>query len=381
MTLPLDVNNFPWLYECKNDKYKSIDVGKWMLFYDKSLMNEAWVIAKRLYREDKLHGVTSMKCSTAFENSRASMLDEGVIILYCNNSSNEEMIMNIGKNIIEMFNYKEKQYIYYKTDLQTREGTVATGCKKNHTYKLCNKLNKGKFLFKLQESNPILQIERTYPTKKLEKTYINRYDEYVFQKLNEMNGDAELQSDYKKWKNGINYKTNRKIKINGKIHRELEKKFIIHGNSLSGSWGGAIMFDNLNHIDKNEYLQETKKLNNEVDRENSIINEYNIIIDSVIEKIKKLEKWDDFIVFEGKQYGIPCIFDNIHRENDCFGDMVFTCKKIEVWSNDRPFCICNDVETTYSIYKCSKCNYENKIMESRTGGGNSYVSNVELCLY
>ena len=128
-----------------------------MLFYDKSLMNEAWVLAKKLYRENKLDGVKSMKCSTAYENPRASQLDEGIIILYCSNSSNEETIMNIGKKILEMFDYKEKQIVYYKTDLQTREGTIATGSKKNHTYKLFNTLYKGKCLIKLQGSNPFLE--------------------------------------------------------------------------------------------------------------------------------------------------------------------------------------------------------------------------------
>lgn len=52
--LPLEVSDSPWLYENKNDGVKSVDTGKWMLFYDKSLMNEAWIIAKKLYRENKL---------------------------------------------------------------------------------------------------------------------------------------------------------------------------------------------------------------------------------------------------------------------------------------------------------------------------------------
>ena len=49
-----------------------------------------------------------------------------------------------------MFNYKEQKIIYYKTDVQTREGTNATGSKKNHTYKLVNTLYKGKCLINLQ---------------------------------------------------------------------------------------------------------------------------------------------------------------------------------------------------------------------------------------
>ena len=95
--LPLEVSDIPWLYEINNEGVKYVDTGKWMLFYDKSLINEAWVISKKLYRENKLDGVISMKCSTAYENPRASTLDEGIIILYCNNSSNEETIINIGK--------------------------------------------------------------------------------------------------------------------------------------------------------------------------------------------------------------------------------------------------------------------------------------------
>lgn len=46
--LPLEVSDSPWLYENKNDCVKNVDTGKWMLFYDKSLMNEAWIIAKKL---------------------------------------------------------------------------------------------------------------------------------------------------------------------------------------------------------------------------------------------------------------------------------------------------------------------------------------------
>ena len=78
---------------------------------------------------------------------------------------------------------------------------------------------KGKCLIKLQCSKPILPveepliIERHYPSKRQEKSYPERYDNSIFEKLNEMNADTELQNYYKKWKDGINYKTNRKIKI------------------------------------------------------------------------------------------------------------------------------------------------------------------------
>ena len=372
--LPLEVSDSPWLYETSNDDVKHINTGKWMLFYDKSLMDESWALAKKLYRENKLEGVINMKCSTAYENPRASRLDEGIIILYCSNSSNEETIMNIGKNILKIFNYKEQQIIYYKTDLQTREGTIATGSKKNHTYKIFNTLYKGKCLIKLECSEQTLKveniqkIERKYPNKKQEKIYPERYDFSVFEKLNEINADTELQNDYKKWKNGINYKTNRKIKIDGKIHRELKQNFII--NSC-----GGILFDKLNNINQHEYLKETIQINSDIDVENIIIKDYNKIVDSIIEKIQNLEKWNEFIEFEGKCYGITSkVINMIHRENNCFGEMVFTRKEKTYSSNDRPFCNYDDTETIYSIYNCSKCKYEDKIFESRTGGGTQYVS-------
>jgi DNA polymerase III epsilon subunit-like protein len=159
--LPLEVSDSPWLYENNNEDIKSVDTGKWMLFYNKSLMNEAWFVAKKLYREHKLDGVETMKCSTAYENPRASQFNEGIIILYCNDSSNEEIIMNIGKKIIEIFDYKERQIIYYKTDIQTHKGTFATGSKKNHTYKLFNALYKGKCLL----SKNYLKIEEMHKYK------------------------------------------------------------------------------------------------------------------------------------------------------------------------------------------------------------------------
>ena len=212
------------------------------------------------------------------------------------------------------------------------------------------------------------KIERQYPTKKREKPYPERYDNSVFEKLNEMNGDAELQNDYKKWKDGINYKTNRKIKIDGKIHRELKQKFMIYTC-------GGVLFDTLNSINTDEYLQETNQIINEIDFENAIIKDYNKLIDSIIEKIQKLEKWNDFIVFEGKCYGITSkVLNNIHIENNCFGEMVLMREETEHTFNDRPFCNYNDKETTYSVYKCSKCNYENKIVECRSGGGSQCVS-------
>jgi hypothetical protein len=68
------------------------------------------------------------------------------------------------------------------------------------------------------------KIKRQYPTKKQEKEYPQRYNNSVFEKFT----DTKLQNDYKKWKAGINYKTNRKITIGKKLHRDLKQKFMIY---------------------------------------------------------------------------------------------------------------------------------------------------------
>lgn len=210
---------------------------------------------------------------------------------------------------------------------------------------------------------------RQYPTKKKEKPYPNRYDSAVFEKLNEMNEDTELRKEYKKWKVGINYKTNRKITMGKKLHEELRRKFMIYTAC------GDVLFDTLNSINADEYLQETNIINSEIDVENAIVKDYNKLVDGVIEKIQKLEKWNDFIEFEGNYYGITSkVLNNIHIEHDCFGQMIFTRKETEFSFNDRPFCNYDDKETTYSIYKCSKCIYETKMYECSTGGGSQYVS-------
>jgi hypothetical protein len=163
--LPLNVNQFPWLYEksVKNkfeiselvvetkddvfEKIKNIGVGKWMLFYPKILLNEKWEHAKQLYRNNKLKDIFAMKCSTNYVNPRAPNSEEGIIILYCSDSYNEEKIMNIGKTILQFFDYNERKIIYYKTDFQTIKGTVATGSNINYTYKLINPLYKTKYPF------------------------------------------------------------------------------------------------------------------------------------------------------------------------------------------------------------------------------------------
>jgi len=130
---PTEVLDTYWLHERLVSKKLEINnPGKWMLFYNKETFDEKWNHIKRLFRENSLNGVFAMKCSTGLDNPRASDKNTGVIILYCNNSDNEEYIINIGKIIMNSTSYNKR--MFYKTDNQTGEGTRATGSKSNHTY-------------------------------------------------------------------------------------------------------------------------------------------------------------------------------------------------------------------------------------------------------
>ena len=65
--------------------------------------------------------------------------------------------------------------------------------------------------------------------------------------------------------------------------------------------------------------------------------------------------------------------NNIHIENNCGGNMIFTHEDTEYLFNDRPFCNYNDKEITYSNFKCSKCDYLYRKFKSSIGGGSQYI--------
>ena len=136
--LPLDVYDSRWLRFDKKYSEKSIKIcGKWALYFnDKSLMNEVWKVAIKSLMEDKLYGVQCLECSTNYVEKSGHICTIGMLIFVCDvspNEENEEIIMNVGKNILEIFNYDERQSIYYKS-----KTTIPTS--KNYTYKLDNHL-------------------------------------------------------------------------------------------------------------------------------------------------------------------------------------------------------------------------------------------------
>ena len=144
--LPLDVYDSRWLRFDKKYSEKSIKIcGKWALYFnDKSLMNEVWKVAIKSLMEDKLYGVQCLECSTNYVEKSGRICTIGMLIFVCDvspNEENEEIIMNVGKNILEIFNYDERQSVYYKSDQSTfikKEFTIPTST--HYTYKLDNHL-------------------------------------------------------------------------------------------------------------------------------------------------------------------------------------------------------------------------------------------------
>ena len=184
----------------------------------------------------------------------------------------------------------------------------------------------------------------------------NRLTEEDFIKYNEIS----IDSDYLKLLSGINPITNKKIKINGDTYKRVLKKYMIKGYKPS----------DISDINISDYINETakmiadnilyneihadklKKYNNLVDIVNEKYSKYSEECLVIIEKIKKLETWDSFVEFNSIKYGIPSIYENIHRENDCMGTI----------SKDNELCTCFEcmhmgicMNPIKLVTKCSKC--------------------------
>ena len=189
-------------------------------------------------------------------------------------------------------------------------------------------------------------IIHKYPTQKDGRIYKIRYNKDDFEKYIKISKSIE---NYEKWKIGINFKTNRKIKIGGKTHRQLgyEYFYIKQGTTTSFTY---ILFNKLDGINIELYIEETEKIKKEIE-------DYNLKVDEIICKINLLEKWEEYILFEGIKYGIPYVYKNIHRENNCLGLIIkdyhkeCTCNLCEDWGG------CGKSSGT-QYYKCVKCDYK-----------------------
>jgi hypothetical protein len=120
-----------------NNKY-----GKFMLWYDKDIIDSKWKLATDLFHDNKLENIVNMKCSTSMNKPNAYDDNGSVILLYCVDSNKKEL-REIAKNIINLFDYRHKSIISYKTNVQTRKGSEYKPYRiKNHLYKKCESCEK-----------------------------------------------------------------------------------------------------------------------------------------------------------------------------------------------------------------------------------------------
>ncbi|XP_044737283.1 uncharacterized protein LOC123299112 [Chrysoperla carnea] len=136
------------VFDVDSIRYSNIDIqskyedgiengGKWLMFIDKSKLDEVWANCCQIYDEEKLIGVSHLKCSTNFKNPRTNSHQSGAIRFYCGPASEEKKIIEIGRNILKFIPYHcITGYMIYKSNEQTKKGTRKTGQKINHLYKL-----------------------------------------------------------------------------------------------------------------------------------------------------------------------------------------------------------------------------------------------------
>lgn len=190
-------------------------------------------------------------------------------------------------------------------------------------------------------NQPIL---RQSPPRKDERAYTDRYTRHDFERYKEITQNLE---NFEKWKLGINPSTNRKIKIGGLKHQEIESAFTIYHGRTS-----FFLFTKLDGLNMDLYMDETENIKQAIDK-------YNANVSAVIREIHALQRWDDYVAFEGGHYGIPSVHADIHRENDCMGVVVEThyercrCHSCEDWGG------CSNPTGTQH-YACEKCGYRYK---------------------
>jgi hypothetical protein len=194
---------------------------------------------------------------------------------------NNISILNLLKGEYTVYNIKnisDNNLLKYLHLLMNKCNNT-TSAKRNKK----NKITEFKYLSDpVSHSEPVKPVHPEYPIGRINANTgtitnvasTNNNSNSIIERCFPQKKDIENEhfDDYKKWKNGINYITNRKIKIGGKTHTRLKEKIIKDLTKYP-----ALM---------DEYV-------------------YNEIVDDIIEKIKKLKKWTDFIEFEGKKYGIP----------------------------------------------------------------------------
>lgn len=170
-----------WHYHGDHGFKSNQNIGKWMLFYLNEEIDTMWEKIKKLYDEDMLNGIDTMKVSTSKPNPRSSDPNKKVIIAY--SSGSEQDIMDTGRNLMEQMQYETD--MYYKLDSQTSGGTIATGQKKNHKYKISPTVKTPPAELFTRHESTALQLPQNIQENLTVSSSQPNYVEFIFNALKE----------------------------------------------------------------------------------------------------------------------------------------------------------------------------------------------------
>ena len=129
-----------------------------------------------------------------------------------------------------------------------------------------------------------------------------RYPALLFGQYKQVVDEAFL-INHAKWCAGVNYITNRKVKIGGKLHTKLKGMFMLPYMSFMLNIH-YVYFKDLEGIDKETYLKETADMYKQIGAENEKIIKYNSEVHAVRRAIKQLYR-DEYVVFDGFTWTNP----------------------------------------------------------------------------
>lgn len=188
------------------------------------------------------------------------------------------------------------------------------------------------------------EIIHDFPDKKVKPRKPNRIKKTEFESIK--------TSNFLKWFSGINPLTNRKIEIGGRTYDNVAKEL-----GFTYNYETYKQMLKMSESEIKSYNKKTIRYFAKWVDECQRINKYNKEVDNINkEMIDNLSKWEDFVVFKNKKYGLPEIYNRVHMKDNCSGEIIkgeyeiCTCNKCESWGGNG---CCHSRGTQY--YKCLNC--------------------------
>lgn len=155
------------------------------------------------------------------------------------------------------------------------------------------------------------------------------YEFYDFDEFEKLKKDEEFLKKFNLFEQNIDYRTGEKIIPKSNLWEELKKEFII---TLPCDSKFNIYFGDIISYENGEYYR--------IDGRITTIKNYNKEANIIGTYIAELKYWEDYVMFDGDKYGIPTIFNSIHREDNCFGKFIYVGEHVSggfVYSCDKCF--------------------------------------------